>query len=258
MQASSPCRYRCCGHFNLICRAEGSNGPKGALKDGSPPKSLASRDTKPTGGGKGGGKPSGNDDSGDPQPPSPPPLSPSLRRFVALLVEFGGVYGTIAVAVAAATGIDAFGNFHWDADHAQLGLALFTPIMLLDAAMLLPDYATTGAGADKASRLNGPGDAAAAGSAPGAADDTAPPGATTVRLFTAKQELEEAQKVADSAADAGSSSSGRGTGTSFGASLQLALEALQVRSAPIAATIAAYLLNFGLKSRLPMIKSNSP
>jgi len=76
----------------------------------------------------------------DPQPPSGPNLPPQLQQLLALLTEFGGKYGTAAVVVAWLTHIDPFGGLHWDAADVQLGLLTFLPLMLFDAALMLPDY----------------------------------------------------------------------------------------------------------------------
>lgn len=36
--------------------------------------------------------------------------------------------------------VDAFGGFHWSNDDIATGLAAFVPLMMLDAALMLPDY----------------------------------------------------------------------------------------------------------------------
>lgn len=79
----------------------------------------------------------------DQEPPPPPPgpsLPPQLRQLLALLTEFGGKLGTAAVVIAWFTHIDPFGDLHWDAAQVQFGLATFLPLMLFDAALMLPDY----------------------------------------------------------------------------------------------------------------------
>jgi hypothetical protein len=74
------------------------------------------------------------------QPPTGPNLPPQLRQLLALLTEFGGKYGTAAVLVAWLTHIDPFGGLHWDAGAVTFGLVTFLPLMLFDAALMLPDY----------------------------------------------------------------------------------------------------------------------
>lgn len=144
-------------------------------------------------------------------------MDPNLRRLLVLLVEFGGIYGTIAVVVGAIAGVDPFGGLHWDQNDALLGLKLFAPIMLLDAVMLLPEYASRA----EAQKLLG----LAAGGAGGDAG-VQPEGSTSVRLFSASAELE--QKAA--AQRAGGKVAGPEDGSDqAGAQLKLAVLVLQVR-----------------------------
>jgi hypothetical protein len=86
------------------------------------------------------GKSSSNGPEGPPPPPSGPNLPPQLRQLLALLTEFGGKLGTAAVLIAWFTHIDPFGDIHWDQAHVQFGLLTFLPLMLFDAALMLPDY----------------------------------------------------------------------------------------------------------------------
>jgi hypothetical protein len=111
---------------------------------------------------------------GTPEGPSgPPELPPRARRLLALLVEYGGVYGSAACLIGFFTHIDPFGAFHWDADDALQGLRLYAPLLLFDALVMLPDYSAKEDQADQISRLFfGPGAAAAAAAG---TDDAASP-----------------------------------------------------------------------------------
>jgi hypothetical protein len=82
-------------------------------------------------------KPPGDE---EPPPPSGPNLPPQLQQLLALLIEFGGKLGTAAVLIAWFTHIDPFGGLHWDQQQVLFGLGLFLPLMLFDAALMLPDY----------------------------------------------------------------------------------------------------------------------
>ncbi|GLC37128.1 hypothetical protein PLESTB_000983200 [Pleodorina starrii] len=80
------------------------------------------------------------------QPPNTPNgdggLSTRLRSWILLLAEYGGIYGTAAVLIAALTRVDAFGGLHWDFADVALGLGLMAPAMAFDAVVGLPDWAT--------------------------------------------------------------------------------------------------------------------
>ncbi|KAF8062008.1 hypothetical protein HT031_004268 [Scenedesmus sp. PABB004] len=86
------------------------------------------------------GGPDGGGGGGEGGGPQPPRLPPQVRRVLALLTQYGGVYGTAAVALGWATHVDAFGGAHWDASDVASGLRTFLPLLLLDAALMLPDY----------------------------------------------------------------------------------------------------------------------
>lgn len=80
-----------------------------------------------------------------PEPPEPPPesrLSLELRLLLALLVENGGVTGTVAVALAFLTNIDPFGSFSWNLADIQTGIMFALPLILLDAIYQIPDYSS--------------------------------------------------------------------------------------------------------------------
>ncbi len=64
----------------------------------------------------------------------------TLQRFAALLVQLGGVKGTLAVAGAFALHLDPFGSFHVSWPDALVALSLAAPIMLADAALMLPEW----------------------------------------------------------------------------------------------------------------------
>lgn len=64
----------------------------------------------------------------------------TLQRFLALLVNLGGIKGTLAVVGAAALHLDPFGGFRWDGADVALGLALASPILILDAALMVPAW----------------------------------------------------------------------------------------------------------------------
>lgn len=76
----------------------------------------------------------------DPEPPKGPNINPQLQYLLLLLTEFGGIYGTAAVAIAWFTHVDPFGALHWDLNHILFGLKVFIPLIVLDAALMLPDY----------------------------------------------------------------------------------------------------------------------
>ena len=48
--------------------------------------------------------------------------------------------GTVAVAAAYFLHLDALGGMHWNAHDALLGLQCALPVLVLDAALMLPDY----------------------------------------------------------------------------------------------------------------------
>jgi hypothetical protein len=69
------------------------------------------------------------------------------------LTEFGGIYGTLAVAVAYFTHIDPFGNFHYDPNDILLALKMFIPIFIVDAIVMLPDYSLGPKDANEVTRM---------------------------------------------------------------------------------------------------------
>ncbi|KIY91981.1 hypothetical protein MNEG_15982, partial [Monoraphidium neglectum] len=75
----------------------------------------------------------GSAGGGPEEPPPQPELPPQLRRLVALLVEYGGVYGTAACLFGFFLKIDPFGGFHWEPQDALLGVKLFAPLLVFDA-----------------------------------------------------------------------------------------------------------------------------
>ncbi|KAG2482331.1 hypothetical protein HYH03_018740 [Edaphochlamys debaryana] len=83
------------------------------------------------------------------QPPGPDPgqgpnpgRSVRLQYWLLLLVQYGGLYGTAAVIIAAIAHVDPFGGLHLDAHDIGLGLALMAPALVWDAVVGLPDWAT--------------------------------------------------------------------------------------------------------------------
>ncbi len=71
-------------------------------------------------------------------PPPPPP--PSNERLLASAIAYSGMLGTIACAAAQAAHIDAWGNWHWDVHDTAVALAIVAPAMVLNAALIVPDY----------------------------------------------------------------------------------------------------------------------
>lgn len=57
-----------------------------------------------------------------------------------LIVRYPALIGSLAVAAGYFLKIDALGNLHWNTHDALLGLQCALPIMVLDAALMLPDY----------------------------------------------------------------------------------------------------------------------
>jgi hypothetical protein len=55
-----------------------------------------------------------------------------------------GIRGTVAVVLAQAAQLDLFSLFHWDSAQLLEAVRFATPVMLLDAALLLPSYSTLG------------------------------------------------------------------------------------------------------------------
>lgn len=102
---------------------------------------------------KPGAEPSGSDGGNNGAPGGPPELPPQQRRLIALLVEYGGLFGSAACVLGYFLKIDPFGGFHWDAADALLGVQLFVPLLLLDALIMLPDYSAKEDQADQVSRL---------------------------------------------------------------------------------------------------------
>ena len=64
----------------------------------------------------------------------------SSKQFLTALVSNGGLKGTLALLIAKLIGVDPFGNFHWSADDVALALVMQLPILLADAAVMLPDF----------------------------------------------------------------------------------------------------------------------
>ena len=54
--------------------------------------------------------------------------------------RFPGLYGTLAVAAGYLLHLDPLGGLHWNTHDALLGLKCAVPILLLDAALMLPNY----------------------------------------------------------------------------------------------------------------------
>lgn len=71
--------------------------------------------------------------------PSPGLMS---ERLFASILSFWGASGTIAVFVAWLAHMDAFGNFHWDANDVKLGLIAMLPVYAANLAILYPDYSS--------------------------------------------------------------------------------------------------------------------
>ncbi len=111
-------------------------------KPKSPP--LDGAKTPPVNGGDGDGSSGGG---------GPPELPPMTRRVLALLVEYGGLYGSAACILGYFLHIDPFGGLHWSAADALLGLQLYAPLLLFDALVMLPDYSAKEDQADQVSRM---------------------------------------------------------------------------------------------------------
>jgi hypothetical protein len=67
----------------------------------------------------------------------------TLQRFLVLLVSTAGIKGTLAVVGAWALHLDAFGGFHVSLPDAALALAAVSPIIAIDAALMLPEWRPT-------------------------------------------------------------------------------------------------------------------
>ncbi|GIL84170.1 hypothetical protein Vretifemale_12867, partial [Volvox reticuliferus] len=89
---------------------------------------------QPSGPGGPGGGPNGGGGGGT--------VSSQLRYWILLLAQYGGLYGTAAVLIAALAHIDAFGGMHWDVADVSLGLGLMIPVLVFDAVVGLPDWTT--------------------------------------------------------------------------------------------------------------------
>jgi hypothetical protein len=105
----------------------------------------------------------GGGGDGDDEPSGPRlALPPRVWRLLALLTQYGGVYGTAAVVIGWLTHVDPWGGLHWDAADVAFGLQLYAPLLLLDAALMLPDHSLPpGESLDAAAMLVG--DASALG-----------------------------------------------------------------------------------------------
>ena len=124
-----------------LCRSkpdpdQGENSNKAPTKEAKKPPA-----TPPTAPRKTPSPPPGPEEDPNQQPQLPLIiLPPQIARLVSLLTEFGGIYGTVAVALAYFTHIDPFGNFHYDPNDILLALKMFIPIYIMDAIVMLPDY----------------------------------------------------------------------------------------------------------------------
>lgn len=131
-------------------RAAPGGGPKQQGPPAAPPRGGPSSNggspAQPNSSGRGDGG------RGAPGPP-PPELPPQQRRLLALLVEFGGVYGTAACVLGYLLKLDPFGAFHWDAADVLVGLQLYAPLLALDAAVMAPDYSARDEQAEQVARL---------------------------------------------------------------------------------------------------------
>ncbi|KAG1677476.1 hypothetical protein FOA52_001932 [Chlamydomonas sp. UWO 241] len=76
-----------------------------------------------------------------------------LNRLLELLVEYGGVFGTAAVAIGLLTNVDPFGGFHWDQSDIITGLLVFAPVLALDLVLTLPDFSSSPEEAKQTMRL---------------------------------------------------------------------------------------------------------
>lgn len=52
----------------------------------------------------------------------------------------GGAVGSAALLLGTVLNVDPFGNLHWDAHDALIGLACITPVMLANVVVMVPDY----------------------------------------------------------------------------------------------------------------------
>jgi hypothetical protein len=143
-------------------RAAPDGGPPTPQQPPRPNKPPTQQQKAQPGGGGGNGVGDGEPGGGG---GGPPELPPAARRLVALLVEYGGVYGSAACLLGFFLHLDPFGGFHWDAADAALGVQLYAPLLAFDALVMLPDYSAREDQADQISRLFfGPGVVAAAAS----------------------------------------------------------------------------------------------
>ncbi|KAI7843775.1 hypothetical protein COHA_002673 [Chlorella ohadii] len=89
-------------------------------------------------GGSSGG--SGGGGGGSRDAPKESQLKLQLQLLGTILVRFPGLYGTLAVAAGYLLHLDPLGGLHWNTHDALLGLKCAVPILLLDAALMLPNY----------------------------------------------------------------------------------------------------------------------
>ena len=79
---------------------------------------------------------------GGEEPPQESGLSLELRLLLALLVENGGVTGSVAVALGFLFNVDPFGSFSLNTSDIWTGILFVLPLVILDAAYQLPDYSS--------------------------------------------------------------------------------------------------------------------
>lgn len=84
--------------------------------------------------------------SGPPPDEEPPEESETssleLRLLLALLVENGGITGSVAVALGFFCKVDPFGAFAFSSTDIGIGILFALPLILLDALYQLPDYSS--------------------------------------------------------------------------------------------------------------------
>ena len=69
-------------------------------------------------------------------------LEDQIRLALSLLTSSAGVAGTVAVVLAFLAGLDPFGNFHWDVEDISVGLLWLIPLLVSDAFLMIPDWAS--------------------------------------------------------------------------------------------------------------------
>ncbi len=106
-------------------------GPQVLALPAEPPSSAPAKRAPRTGGG-------GGDGNGDEEPPPGPSLG--VLRMAAVLTQYAGIPGTLAVLAGYFLHVDAFGGLFNGAtmDDVLTGLRIFAPLLVLDGLLMLP------------------------------------------------------------------------------------------------------------------------